>query len=33
MEPGINALTVMPAPAHRLFASTANSTLAVLDCP
>ncbi len=29
----MSALTVMPSPAQRLPASTANSTLAVFDCP
>ncbi len=33
MAPGISELAVMPSAAQRLVASTANSTLAVLDCP
>ncbi len=33
MPPGIRALAVMPSPAQRRVASTANSTFAVFDWP
>ena len=33
IPPGISALAVMPSPAQRRVASTANRTFAVLDCP
>jgi hypothetical protein len=33
IAPGWTALAVMPSPAQRRVASTANKMLAVLDCP